>query len=85
MLYRRFTYAIAPEAGIPISGMFRTDLSLEFISTILCVIIFILTETEQTTQKKANGQQSKAYEELAALSDGWYEGVANGTLPDLVQ
>jgi len=85
MLCRRSTYAIAPEAGIPISGMFRTDLSLQLISTRTRAIIFLLTETEQSAQEEADGQQSKAYEELAALSDGWYEGVANGTLPDLMQ
>jgi hypothetical protein len=65
--------------------MFTTDLSLQIISNKIYAGASLPTQTKQSSQKEANGQQRESHEELAALSDCWYEGIANGALPDLVQ
>ena len=42
------------------------------------------TQAKESGKKETKNQQSESYEELTSLCNGWDEGIANGTFPDLV-
>jgi len=56
-VFEDLTYAIANEAGMPMSGMLMTDRSFRSVSDLsMWKVLAELTEAEKSTQKKANGQ-----------------------------
>jgi hypothetical protein len=56
-VFEGLTYAVANEAGMPMSDMLMTDRSFRSVSDLsMWKVLAELTEAEKSTQKKANGQ-----------------------------